>query len=283
MPPSPPLIVELLIFCIVGALTLIWLRIYRARWVLFKRRFEQETEAHLDRTHLFIDPARLLWIYCLLVASSTVLTFVLSRSLAGSIAMALLLAWAPAWCLGWLERRRRARIGAQLPELFSRLASLLRSGMGVNLAIEHLSRQMPAPLGHELRQLQRERRLGVGLAVAVKSLSERVPLRSLGLFSCLIELSHAQGGGLAQAMAGLAEQSRRHLMLEAKCLALTAQARLQARVMCAIPLFVAAMIFLLDPSLVSDAMSHPSGKLTLATVLVLEVAGLRWVARIARS
>lgn len=276
-------VVELSLFFSVTLASVVWMRVFLVRWRRFREQFERGTQERLERVHLFVSPNRLLWAYCVFSVGLSSLTALTVGAPGYGIACMLALAWLPAWLLGWIERRRVRRIAAQLPDAFGRMASLLQAGISLSLALEHMAGRMPAPLGHELQHVQRERRLGIGLTQAIHGLSQRVPLRSLSLFSCLIQLSHNQGGGLAQAMTSLADVSRRQLFIEAKCQALSAQARLQARVMSFIPILVAAVVYAFDPLLLSETFSRPWGKALLLVALALGSIGLLWVSRIGRS
>ena len=265
------------------ALVLVWAKYLGKTCQQFHQRFHEQTGERLSRVFIFVEPGRLFFANLVLTA----VCFLLALWATGRIELAflamLLAGFLPALILRRIELRRRLGIEAQLPQTLMLLASTLRSGASLGVALEHLIRQISPPLKHELELVQRERRLGVSLEDSLRNLQQRVPLEGMHLFTCLISVSHANGGRLADSLNTLAQVCRRNLLLKSKLAALTAQGRLQANVMTAIPLLVAIALWVIEPELMAQLLTTGPGLAVCAVIVLLLSLGAWMVRRICRA
>lgn len=273
---------QLCAFASVSGLFLAWAFYLRGVCHRFQQNFRHQTSERLSRSFIFLNPDRLFALNLAMIALALLVVFALSSRIDLALLAALLAGGLPAYLLHRLERNRRRAIAQQLPEMLSLLSSTLRSGASLGVALEHMARQISAPLGQELAVLQRERRLGVSLDDSLWNLLHRAPSDGMHLFTCLIRVSHANGGGLADSLTTLAQVCRRRLLLNAKLAALTSQGRLQANVLTVIPLLVAAALFAMDPALMAQLFTTRFGLAICFLVALLLSLGTWMVRRIGR-
>ncbi len=270
-------------FLSVTGLVLVWALYLRRVCHRFHQQFREQTNERLSRAFIFVDPGRLFVLNLTLVA----LCFLIVLWCTARVDLALLAMLAagclPALTLHRIELRRRRRIAVQLPESLMMLASSLRSGASLGVALGHLAHQLSPPLSHELQVMQRERRLGVSLDDSLWNLQRRAPSEGMYLFTCLIRVSHVNGGRLADSLSTLANVCRRSLLLNAKLAALTSQGRLQANVMTLIPLLVAAVLWVMEPELMSQLLTTRPGLAVSTLTVVLLSVGAWMVRRIGRA
>jgi tight adherence protein C len=94
--------------------------------------------------------------------------------LAAAAVPAGVLAWAlPAARARRRERRRLAALAGDLPDVVDLLVLAVGSGLTVNLAVRHVARRAPGPLGAELRRVCYEATLGRRLGDALGDLPAR--------------------------------------------------------------------------------------------------------------
>ena len=81
----------------------------------------------------------------------------------------------------------------------------------------------------------------------------------------------------------LSQTLRNRLAMEEKIQALTAQARLQARIMLGLPLLLAAALYALDPEGFGQAWFSRAGAWVAAGILAMLSTGLWWMRLILRG
>lgn len=246
----------------------------------YRQVYTQETGIKLSELFLFIDPAQL-WLASLVCAAlGGVLAWTLAGSwlaglLAGGLATRL-----PGILVETLRRRRLLRFERQLPAALMSLAGGLSAGASLAVALKHIVEQSEAPLSQEFGLMLREQRLGVPFAVALDHLHERVPSEATVLVTAALRVAAQTGGNLAEALERIADTLRDRLLLQGKIRALTAQGRMQAWIVGALPMLLALVLNRLEPEAMAVLWSTPMGWAVLAVVLLLETTGVMMIRRI---
>jgi tight adherence protein B len=192
-------------------------------------------------------------------------------------ALALLL---PALMARALRRQRRERLLAQLPDALDLLAASLRSGLGLVPAIQHLAAHQPPPLSQELALIIRQQRLGRSLDEALEVMRSRIGGSELALFTTAVAVAGELGGNLSEVLARLAHTLREKQGIERKILALTAQGRLQAKIIGLLPVALLLVMTQLQPRAMHLMFNTPQGWATLLVLAVLEITGLLLLRRL---
>lgn len=247
-----------------------------------KSHYEDRLLRSLERFHIFLRIESLRW----LSLSSAVLSLIAAWLITGAIWIAPLLLFCILAAILTLTRfrlsRRYRRIRYQLPATVELLATSLRAGLSVRAALSQLVLQSSRPISLELAMLDRMQRIGMPLDRALSAWSQRIPIQELQLLTFAIAVSAASGGGLSDALDRLAGSFRQRLILEEKVDALTAQGRLQAWVMVALPALLALVLTMIDPDSMSSLWTSREGHMVLMAVVLLEMIGLIWIRRLIR-
>lgn len=197
--------------------------------------------------------------------------------------VALLAAVTPLLVLRWMGQRRLASLRRQLPDFVLSLALSLQAGLALQAALQQLSQSLPAPLGQELRLLLRQQRLGVSAKDSYQDLLDRVPVSELAMLFSALQMGQSTGAGLGERLKILAQTIRARLTIEDKIVALTAQARLQARIMFCLPGFVAGALYLLDATAFEQAWFNTLGVWVAGALVAMLLMGLWWMQVILRG
>ena len=247
-----------------------------------KNHFEKGLLQRLEGFHIFIDAKSIRWVFALAAGVAfLVAVFVLqSPWLAPVLFLGLLLGVLMVTRYRLIRRYRAIRY--QLPTVIELLATSLRAGLSIRAALTQLVKQSARPISQELAMLDRMQRIGLPIERALSEWSSRLPVSELQLLTFTISVSAASGGGLSEALDRLAASFRQRLVLEEKVDALTAQGRMQAWVMVALPIALAVVLTAMDPDAMKNLWTTPSGHMVLGTVVVLEVLGLLWIRRLVR-
>jgi tight adherence protein C len=111
----------------------------------------------------------------------------------------------------WVAHRAEARqeeIRRTLPETLDLLAISVGAGMGLEQAIELVSRRLPGALGEELHRMLQEVQLGVSRREALHHLRERTEVTELGTFALALAQADALGSPLSDVLKTQAGEMR---------------------------------------------------------------------------
>ena len=247
---------------------------------LYQARFTESTTVRLHDLFLFLD-ARHWWrVNLFLLGMAAMAGVSVSRHWLGAVLAGALALWAPRQLYHTLQRRRWRQIDAQIPDALLTLASALRAGISVMSALRQVVDLSPLVLRQELGLMMKENRVGIGLEEALMRLEQRLPLPSVQLWSAAMRVSAETGGNLAEVLERLALTLRQQRFLDARMEALTAQGRLQARVLLMLPWLVALAMTGLNPAWMQTVWLTSAGKVCMALIGFLQLAGWWSIRRI---
>jgi tight adherence protein B len=160
-----------------------------------------------------------------------------------------------------LKRNKRLReIEEQLPEALDFLARSMRAGHAFSISLEMLGRELPDPLGQELRALFNELNLGAPTENAMHNLAARVPLLDVRLFVSSVLLQKQTGGNLSEVLVRLAHIIRERFRLRGQLRVASAHGRLTALVLTLLPLVLVVALLFLAPGYLQSLAADPDGK-----------------------
>lgn len=245
-----------------------------------RERFEQAVGTRMRESFLFVDTARLFLLQHVLGAAITLAVWVASGRWQLAVLAAIAVGALPRVGLRRLRRRRLEAFREQMPDLLMLVAGGLRAGSGLTQALAQAASGIELPARQELGLLLREQRLGVGLDEALSSLAHRMPLEETTLFASALRIGSEAGGSMAATLESLADATRRKLSIEGKIRALTAQGRLQAWIMGALPAVLALLLFQVEPVAMRALVDTWQGWAVCAVVAVLQAIGIVLIRRI---
>jgi tight adherence protein C len=111
----------------------------------------------------------------------------------------------------WIARRGTARqhaIRQNLPEVLDLMAIAVQAGMGLEGAIELVSRKLPGPLGDELHRLLQEVQLGASRRQALQNLRDRTEVMELSTFALALIQADTVGSPIAEVLQAHAGEMR---------------------------------------------------------------------------
>ena len=176
----------------------------------------------------------------------------------------------------WLEGKRKARIGrinAQLVDMLGMVANSLKSGYGLMQSFEFAGAQLPAPIGVELRRMMRESTLGMTAENALTAMGSRIDSNDLDLVLTAISIQRAVGGNLAEILETVAYTMRERERIRGDIATLPAQQQLTGIVVGGLPIFMCALVMVINPGYMSVLFEESLGRFILMGSALLEVMG----------
>lgn len=273
-----------LILIVVAWAVSIWLLLPRVvLWIQFRHQWlERRLMGQLEAFHIFLSANVVRWMIVAGLGFSILLAGAILGSLWWFPPVLVLVLLGMLSLTRWRLARRFKEIRYQFPGVVELLATSLRAGLSIRSALHQVTQQAPHPVAQELAIVERMQRIGIPMEGALQEWAKRLPIDEVKFIGFTISISAASGGNLADSLDRLANALRQRLMLEEKVDALTAQGRLQAWVMVALPLLLAAVLSWMDWSSMEPLWMTSTGHLVLAVVVGLEVVGLFWIRRLIR-
>ena len=173
----------------------------------------------------------------------------------------------------WLDRRRRDKFNAQLPDTLATMSNALRAGFSISQAFDSVVAMGEKPVSEEFEVLQNQLRVGMSFEDALDSMSERVGSDDLTLVTTAILVSRKTGGNVTEIFDKISETIRGRMKIERKVKSLTAQGRMQGIIVSVMPLFLGVVMTMIKPDLMIPFFLSGTGLVAIAAVIALIVIG----------
>ena len=171
------------------------------------------------------------------------------------------------------RRRRLRKFEETFPEALDLLGRAVRAGHAFTTGLEMISKECAEPLAGEFRTAFEEQNFGLPLRDALLNLAERVPLVDVQFFVTALMIQKETGGNLAEILDGLARVIRDRFRIYRDVQVRTAQGRLTAGILIALPLAMMLILSIINPHYIAILFNDPYGPYALITGAVLQVLG----------
>lgn len=188
--------------------------------------------------------------------------------------------WTP-WS-GLVAARRRRAFESELPSALDLVAGSLEAGAPLAHALELVASEGDGPLAEEFERALAHHRLGRPLIEALEESAARVGSRDFSWCTSAIRAQQEFGASLASVFRTLAEFMRWREEIRGEVRALTAEGRLSAWVLGALPFVVAAYFSLANPGYLAVLFTSPVGLMLLMAAGVFMTIGIVWMSRIVK-
>jgi tight adherence protein B len=171
--------------------------------------------------------------------------------------------------------RRTKAFDRQLPDVLAMIASTLRAGHGLRTALKAIVDDAAPPASEEFARVLGEEKLGRPLDQAIDAMCKRIGSPDLEYVATAVNVQSQTGGSLAGLFDTLSETVRERQRHARKVRALTALGRMSASVLVAMPIGLAALMTLINPSYMSPLYTTSGGHVLIAMCLTsIAIGGL---------
>ncbi len=174
----------------------------------------------------------------------------------------------------WSELRRRNLLYAQFPDALAMIVRAVRVGVPLGEGIHTVALEAMPPTGPEFGLLHDRVSIGVTLEDALREMAGRNKLPEYRFFATALALQSRTGGGLTEALEGLADVMRRRLALKSRGLALAAEAKTSIIILASLPFVSGGALAVLNPQYMSRLFTDPGCQKVLIAAIVLLCSGL---------
>lgn len=191
------------------------------------------------------------------------------------------------WIFKWYQNRRRQQyqqlVITQFPYTLQILSASLRAGITLSQALQHLGDICPAPICYEWRTLYHEHKLGIDIDQALENFSKRNPSADIAMTTSMLQIAYSSGGAIAPILEKMAHTMQQQTFLREKVIALTAQGRLQGKILAALPIILLLALEMIDPASTQALWQTSEGWIALTAIIILESLGISWIHRLTRA
>jgi tight adherence protein B len=265
------------------ATTLAWLVIsvrVQQKLVDYRADFTASASTNMADMFMFVDPNQLFRVNLIALVVGPLLIWLLLGDIVSTLGVFILILVLPAFAYRSMKRKRLARIEAQLPDALTMVSGSLRAGASLNIALDNLVAEQPAPISQEFEILTKEQRLGVDFDVSLANMEQRIPMQDFRMLTTALRINREVGGNLAETIESLATTLRRKSTMEGKIQSLTAQGKLQGIVMTGLPVLLGLLLNFLEPESMEKLWTTGIGWTVLAVIIVMEMLGYFMIRKI---
>lgn len=195
------------------------------------------------------------------------------------LAVALACPWS--YLLGRRSRRRR-RFAEALPETLQLMSGSLSAGLSLAQAVDAVVQEGRDPVAGEFRRVLVEARLGVELVDALDGVAARFESPDLGWVVMAIRIQHQVGGNLAELLDTVAATLRERQYVRRQVAALSAEGRLSAIVIGALPPVFTLYLLVTNRSYLVPLVHDPRGVIMVVFGVVWLGIGALWMSRLVK-
>lgn len=256
-----------------------------------KRKREQRTgtggirilnklSAELSASGILMRPEEYLTVWIVLSVVPAAVTAMASGSAVTAAALAAVGFGLPPFAVRRKKQKRLQLFEKQLGDALLVACNCLRSGLTFQQAMESIAREMPDPIGGEFARALREIRLGSSLERAMEHLQKRIPSGDLQLLVSAVLIQRQVGGNLSEILESISVTIRERLKLKDDIRVLTATGRTSGIVIGCLPIGIALILMLINPSYIEGFFTTKAGIQMLIVAGVMEIVGFLFVRRI---
>jgi tight adherence protein B len=178
--------------------------------------------------------------------------------------------------------RTRKKFENQLPDTLNLLATSLRAGYSLLQAVEAVGHEAPEPTRREFGRAMAEIRLGRPINDALGDISERMDSQDFEWTVMAIGIQREVGGNLAEVLQTTSETMVQRNRLRREMKALTAEGRISAIVLAALPFFLFLVITVINPGYIQPMLENTIGLVVMGIGLVFIGIGIMWMQKIVK-
>ena len=169
--------------------------------------------------------------------------------------------------------RRMKQFENQLPETLITMAASLKAGHAFNAALNSVVKEGAPPTSVELARVASEIQLGMSSEEALEAMAARMGSANFGFVVMAVNIQRTVGGSLADILDMVADTVRQRHQFSKKVKALTAQGRMSAYVLLAMPFLMGMAIYLIRGSYMQILFTSPIGQVLIGVSLVMMAIG----------
>jgi tight adherence protein B len=233
----------------------------------------------LEQANVPISPGEAVLGMFGLAAVGGIMVAIFNGVVAGLVAFAIFLLLA-VFLINYAGTREKRKFENQLPDTLTLMSTSLRAGYSLLQATEAVSSEAPNPTAREFQRAIAEARLGRTVTQALEGVTERTQSKDFEWAVMAIEIQREVGGNLAEVLQTVGDTMRARNRLKGEIRALTAEGRISAIVLGALPFLLFIFLWFSNRDYLQPLIENTFGQMALGVGIILILGGLFWLKKI---
>ncbi|MGB3456483.1 MAG: type II secretion system F family protein [Litorimonas sp.] len=166
----------------------------------------------------------------------------------------------PRFVLNFLIKRRQKKFVQHFADGMDIIVRGVRTGLPLGDCLKIIAHESPDPLGAEFRRVVEAESVGVPIEVALEQMYERLPISEVNFFATVLNIQKTTGGNLGESLSNLSTVLRARKLLAEKIKALSAEAKMSAWIIGALPIVVMGLVAIMSPEYMTDLFGTERGQ-----------------------
>jgi tight adherence protein B len=182
--------------------------------------------------------------------------------------------------LAVMSGRRQVAFADQLDDTLQLMASSLRAGHSLLQTLAAVARDTEEPTSTEFSRVMNETRVGRELGPSLNEMAARMASEDFVWVTQAIAINREVGGNLAEVLDTVGHTIRERNQIRRQVKSLSAEGKLSAYVLIALPFGITAFLSVSNPSYMAKFTQSLTGYALIGVAVVLLVIGVVWLRRV---
>ncbi|MEJ2123546.1 MAG: type II secretion system F family protein [Alphaproteobacteria bacterium] len=161
------------------------------------------------------------------------------------------------------QRKAETKFMDLFPDAVDTIVRMLRAGLPMSSAVRVVGMEGTPPVSKIFMILSDQIKIGIPLEEALDSTSQQIGLSDFRFFAVTVLLQYSTGGNIAATLEVLATVIRKRRQMRLKASSATAEIRLTAYVLGALPFLTMGILLIMQPGYLSPLFNDPRGHVIL--------------------
>lgn len=242
--------------------------------MLSKKSFMDEKRKKLNQAYVFMRVEEFLGISVLVAIGIALLSYFATTNWIITISGLIIGFRIPDIFISSIKKKRMKKLNSQLPDALSIISNGLRAGFSFTQAMSVASNELESPIRDEFMRVIRDNSIGKTLDEALMDFSERTDDEDIDMFITALIIQRKVGGNLTEVLDTISATIRDRMRIRGEVKTLTAQGRLSAIIISALPFGVALFIFISNPSYIMVLFNSSIGVIMVVGAVVMQIVGV---------
>jgi tight adherence protein B len=165
----------------------------------------------------------------------------------------------PRWFLNMVIKRRQKKFVSHFADAMDIIVRGIKTGLPLGDCLKIIAHESPEPVRAEFLRVVEGESLGVPLDTCLTQMYDRMPVSEVNFFATVLNIQRSTGGNLGEALGNLSNVLRSRKLLAEKIKALSAEAKMSAIIIGALPLVVMALVSVMSPDYMTELYTTKTG------------------------
>ncbi|MGJ8564932.1 MAG: type II secretion system F family protein [Alphaproteobacteria bacterium] len=180
----------------------------------------------------------------------------------------------PRWFLNSIIARRQKKFIENFADAMDIIVRGVRTGLPLGDCLKIIAHESPEPVRGEFLKVIEAEGVGVPIEICLERMYERIPVSEVNFFSTVLNIQRTTGGNLGESLANLSNVLRGRKLLREKIKALSAEAKMSAIIIGALPLIVMVLVTIASPDYMTELYTTKTGHRNLMIGAAMMVMGI---------